>query len=80
MERTAAVDVLAVPELVQHGVTGLTVRAGDLGQLCSAIETLRDDLALRERLSVAGRRFVADECDEAVNCGRLASIFRCVAQ
>lgn len=73
-------DVLAVPELVQHGVTGLTVRAGDLGQLRSAIETLRDDPALRERLSVAGRRFVADECDEAVNCGRLASIFRCVAQ
>ena len=73
-------EVLAVPELVRHGVTGLTVRAGDLGQLRAEIEVLRDDAALRDRLSAAGRRFVAEECDEATNCRRLAAIFRRLAQ
>lgn len=72
-------DVLAVPELVQHGVTGLTLRAGDRGQLRAAIESLRDDPALRERLAVGARTFVETECDEATNCQRLAAIFRMVA-
>ena len=73
-------DMLAVPELVRPNVTGLTVRTGDLGQLRSAVETLRDDPALRNRLSVAGRRFVVEECGEAINCRRLASIFRRLAR
>lgn len=68
--------VLAVPELVQNGVTGLSVQPGDLVALRAAIETLRDDMGLRQRMTQAGRAFAERECDEATNCARLATLFR----
>lgn len=69
-------DVLAVPELVQHEVTGLTVEPGNHAQLRSAVERLQRDTELRRRLAAAGRIFAAQHCDTATNCVRLASIFR----
>jgi glycosyltransferase involved in cell wall biosynthesis len=71
--------VLAVPELVQNAVTGLTVQPGDRVALRTANETLRDDPGLRRRLAQAGRAFAERECDEATNCARLATLFRQVS-
>lgn len=73
-------DVLAVPELVKDGVTGLTVRAGDRVALHRAIETLRDNKPLRQHMAEAGRAFASLECDEATNCNRLATLFRQVSR
>jgi glycosyltransferase involved in cell wall biosynthesis len=70
--------VLAVPELVQHEVTGLTVEAGERSQLRAAIERLRDDAELRSNLSRAALEFVRQECDEVTNGYRLAAVFRSV--
>jgi glycosyltransferase involved in cell wall biosynthesis len=74
-----ATDVLAVPELVRDGVTGLTVPRGDRVALHAAIVRLRDDPALRARLGDAGRRFVEAECDAGRNCRALAQLFARVA-
>jgi glycosyltransferase involved in cell wall biosynthesis len=68
--------VLAVPELVQHEVTGLVVEAGNRGQLRQAIERLRDDVELRANLATAALAFARTECDGATNFARLAAIFR----
>ena len=45
-----------VPYVSPHGVTGLTVPAGDARALSHAINALLDDPALRRRLGSAGRR------------------------
>jgi glycosyltransferase involved in cell wall biosynthesis len=66
---------LAVPEIVQDGVRGITVPAGDRPALRSAIECLRDDATMRQELGRAGRRFCESECDDALNARRLAQIF-----
>jgi glycosyltransferase involved in cell wall biosynthesis len=73
-------NVLAVPELVQHEVTGLIVEAGNREQLRRAVEKLRDYPELRATLATAAQAFARSECDEAKNCARLASIFRQVGQ
>jgi glycosyltransferase involved in cell wall biosynthesis len=68
-------DVLAVPELVQDGVTGITVRPGDRAALRAAIERLRDDEPWRHRLAQAGLEFARRECDDAANTHALTAVF-----
>jgi glycosyltransferase involved in cell wall biosynthesis len=51
-----------IPELVEDGVTGLLVPAGDVGALRSALEGLLADPILRRRMGRAGRRRVAELC------------------
>jgi len=57
--------VNAIPEAVEHGVTGLLVPPGDAGGLAAAILRLRQDPELAGRLAAAGkahaRIFDADE-------------------
>jgi glycosyltransferase involved in cell wall biosynthesis/GT2 family glycosyltransferase len=49
-----------VPEIVEHGVTGLLVAPQDPGALAEAMETLASDALARERMGAAGRsRFEA---------------------
>ena len=71
--------VLAVPELVQHGATGYCVTPGDRQALQQAIEALRDDAGLRDRMGLAGRDFAERECDEFTNCAQWGSLFRRLA-
>ena len=49
-----ATRVGGVPELVLDGVTGLLVKPGDVGELAGAMDRLRSDQALRDRLGKAG--------------------------
>lgn len=50
-----ATDAGGLPEVVEHGVTGLVVPRGDVDALASAMESLLEDPARRRRMGVAGR-------------------------
>jgi glycosyltransferase involved in cell wall biosynthesis len=50
-----------VPFVSLHGITGLTVPPKDVGALATAINTLLDDTALRERYGLAARSRVEQE-------------------
>ena len=50
-----ATDAGGLPEVVEHGVTGLVVPRGDVDALASAMESLLADPARRRRMGVAGR-------------------------
>jgi alpha-maltose-1-phosphate synthase len=56
-----AADGDAMPEIVQHGVTGLLAPPGDVAALAGALATLLADDALRRRMGAAGRRRVEAE-------------------
>jgi len=61
-----AYRVGGVPDLVEHGVNGLLVDAGDEAAFADAVERLIEDRALRERLSVgAARTFSARLSEQA---------------
>ncbi len=51
-----ATAVGGIPELVEHGVTGLLIRVGDAGGLAQALARLVADDPLRRRMGEAGRR------------------------
>jgi len=52
--------VAGIPELVEHGETGLLFTAGDWDQLAERMRTLGADAALRARLAAAARRRVEE--------------------
>ncbi len=51
-------NVMGIPELVEHGVTGLLVPPARADALADAIQLLREDSDLRERLGAAARERV----------------------
>lgn len=51
-----ASDAGGNPEIVEHGVNGFVVRAGDPAPMAAALERLCSDPALRARFGEAGRR------------------------
>lgn len=53
-----ASDVGGVPEVVEHGRTGLLVKVGDVDALAEALIQLAWDASLRSRLGAAGRELV----------------------
>jgi glycosyltransferase involved in cell wall biosynthesis len=55
-----ATDVGGIPEVVRDGENGLIVPQRDPVALAAAIERLRGDFDLRERLSVRGREFALE--------------------
>jgi glycosyltransferase involved in cell wall biosynthesis len=61
-----APDVAGIPELVEHGQTGLLFTAGDWDQLAERMRTLGADATLRARLAEAARRRVEDHFDVAL--------------
>ena len=60
-----APDVAGIPELVQHGDSGLLFIAGDWNQLAERLCTLGSDAALRARLAEAARCRIEEEFDMA---------------
>lgn len=60
-------DVGGLPEVVEHGRTGLVVPSGDAGALADALATLLNDRELRERMgSAALTKLDADMAPRAV--------------
>jgi glycosyltransferase involved in cell wall biosynthesis len=51
-----ATDAGGLPEVVEHGVTGLVVPRGDSAALATAIGSLLDDPERRRRMGIAGRQ------------------------
>jgi glycosyltransferase involved in cell wall biosynthesis len=56
--------VNGIPEAVKHLETGLLIEAGDAGKLIEAIENLKNNKPLREKVAAAGREFVLRNFDE----------------
>jgi colanic acid/amylovoran biosynthesis glycosyltransferase len=67
-----ASDLSGIPELVEHGRTGLLVPPGDPSALAAALRRLGDDSALRERLGREGRRVVLERYDLVRSTRQLA--------
>lgn len=68
-----ASGIMGIPELAEHGVSGLLVPPGRADRLADALERLAGDAALRARLGAAGRARVLEEFDVEVTADRLAS-------
>jgi glycosyltransferase involved in cell wall biosynthesis len=73
---TVASDVAAVPELIEDGVSGRLVPAGDAVALARAIEALIRDPALRLRLGRAARASVLERFAMEPGLERLAARLR----
>lgn len=58
-----ATAISGIPELVEHGETGLLVDANNPERLAAAIRTAIEDPELRRRLGAAGRRVVEERFD-----------------
>ncbi len=59
-------NVNAIPEAVKHLETGWLIEAGDADHLALAINTLKNDKNLREKISKNGRDFVLANFNEKV--------------
>lgn len=59
-------NVNAIPEAVIHEQTGLLIEARNSGQLTEAVKKLKNEPALRKRLSVEGKNYVLKHFDERV--------------
>ena len=70
-------EVAAIPEIVRHGETGLTVPPGNTRALADAIRQLVDDSELRQRLGQQATVHVARNYDATDNARRLIDLLKC---
>ncbi len=70
-----ATQVSAIPELIEHGVTGLLVPPDSPDALAAAIHELIRDPALRQALGSAGQMRMANMFSMNANIGKLARKF-----
>jgi glycosyltransferase involved in cell wall biosynthesis len=71
-----ASDAGGLPEVVEHGVTGLVVPKGDANALATAIDTLLSDPALSERMGKAGRARALARFDWARSAERFIELYQ----
>ena len=71
-----ATRVSAIPELIDHGQTGLLVSEGDSRALCDALERLIVEPSTRVQLGAAGYRRVREHFSFEGNAGRLVAKFQ----
>lgn len=71
-----AARVAGIPELVEHGTTGLTYTPTDSSDLARNIALLLDDPDLRRRFVEGGTRKVAKEFTIEETAGRMRHLFR----
>jgi glycosyltransferase involved in cell wall biosynthesis len=65
-----------VPEIVQHGVSGVLVVESTAAALGAALSSARRDRAGLARMGAAGRAFVLEHCGIGQMCEGYASIYR----
>lgn len=68
--------VNGIPELIDHGRSGLLATPGDVADLTAQLRRLIDDTDLRQRLAVRGRAQVEQHFELGRNVARLATILR----
>jgi len=71
--------VSGIPELVQHGVSGLLAEPGDPRALAQCIEQLLADPAAAREMATVARRTVERDFDVKVEAGKLLAAIRGVA-
>jgi glycosyltransferase involved in cell wall biosynthesis len=69
-------SVAAIPEIVRHGDTGLTVAAGDPAALAQALRELATNPALRMTLGERAMAHVTRNYDARTNAGRLLGLLK----
>lgn len=69
-------DVGGLPEVVDHGRTGLVVPPGDPAALADALATVLGDPELRDRMGRAGRAKLEAEMTPGVVARRFAEVYR----
>lgn len=67
-----ASDLSGIPELVEHGGSGLLAAPGDGGEIAEALSTLAADPELARRMGTRGRQIVESRFDLALNAQALA--------
>lgn len=72
-----ASDLSGIPELVEHGETGLLVPPGDAAALADALERVASESQLRRRLAVAARDKIVRQFNLHTNASLLIERFRC---
>lgn len=70
-----ATSVGGVPEIIEHGVSGLLVQPGDSNALSAEILRLLDDESLRRRLGHGARESMLSKCDFGSLLSKLKSIY-----
>ncbi|MBT3194422.1 MAG: glycosyltransferase family 4 protein [Verrucomicrobia bacterium] len=65
----------AIPEVVQHGETGLLVAPGDTSELAGAITGLLEDTALQDQLGQNAKRFINEQFGPKTICKHLEAIY-----
>ncbi|MEL6952857.1 MAG: glycosyltransferase family 4 protein [Pseudomonadota bacterium] len=70
-----ATRITGVPELVDHGVSGLLVPPGDPEALSDVIAGFADDPEAAQTMGAAGRETVRSEFDIDIEAARLARLF-----
>ncbi len=68
-------DVTGIPEVVQHGKTGLQVPQYNPQALAEALGNLLDDAALQVRLATQARTLIEKEFDVEKNASQLREVF-----
>ena len=71
--------ITGIPELVEHGRSGLLATPGNVGELSMLLGRLIADSELRRRLGAAGRETVADRYNQQVNNSEMANLFNAVS-
>jgi glycosyltransferase involved in cell wall biosynthesis len=73
-----ATDAGGLPEVVEHGVTGLVVPRGDSTALAGAIGSLLEDPALRLRMGQAGRERALKHFDWDRTAEQFEAVYRAI--
>ncbi|NLX05650.1 MAG: glycosyltransferase family 4 protein [Phycisphaerae bacterium] len=73
-----ATAIMGIPEIVQHGRTGLLVTPGRIEPLVDAVERLIGDAAMRQRMGAAGREAVRQRFDVRDSAQELAMEFAAI--
>ena len=73
---SVATDVGGIPEIVQHGVTGLVVPPGDPGAFADAVVSLLRDPELREQYGAAARERAREHFSIEAWIDRLLALYR----
>jgi glycosyltransferase involved in cell wall biosynthesis len=71
-----ATQIMGVPELVEHGISGVLVPPGRSDLLGVALARLAADPALRATMGAAGRRKVVNEHDVQGSAQELENLYR----